>query len=76
MVVSPRYLNRDSDKNFANIVDVGRRINIPCFGGEQEVAFFHEYRAGVDWVFTTTSRSLLFNKLAICHGNYFIVHVH
>ncbi|XP_008783179.2 soluble starch synthase 1, chloroplastic/amyloplastic isoform X2 [Phoenix dactylifera] len=51
MVVSPRYLNGDSDKNFANAVDVGRRIKIPCFGGEQEVTFFHEYRAGVDWVF-------------------------
>ncbi|XP_010915973.1 soluble starch synthase 1, chloroplastic/amyloplastic isoform X2 [Elaeis guineensis] len=51
MVVSPRYLNGDSDKNFAKAVDVGRRIKIPCFGGEQEVAFFHEYRAGVDWVF-------------------------
>ncbi|ONK80542.1 uncharacterized protein A4U43_C01F18980 [Asparagus officinalis] len=51
MVVSPRYLNGVSNKNYDNAVDLGRRININCFGGLQEVAFFHEYRAGVDWVF-------------------------
>ncbi|KAG4130976.1 hypothetical protein ERO13_D09G179600v2 [Gossypium hirsutum] len=52
MVVSPRYLNGTSaDKNFAGAYDVDRHIKVPCFGGEQEVAFFHEYKKGVDWVF-------------------------
>lgn len=50
MVISPRYLNGESDKVFAGANDVGRHINISCFEAEQEVAFFHEYRAGVDWV--------------------------
>ncbi|KAJ0964969.1 hypothetical protein J5N97_026107 [Dioscorea zingiberensis] len=51
MVLSPRYLNRTLDKNYASAKDLGKRIRVSCFGGEQEVAFFHEYRAGVDWVF-------------------------
>ncbi|KAJ4726671.1 Starch synthase, chloroplastic/amyloplastic [Melia azedarach] len=52
MVVSPRYLNGTAaDKNFSNAKNLGSRIKIYCFGGEQEVAFFHEYREGVDWVF-------------------------
>ncbi|GMI96302.1 STARCH SYNTHASE 1, starch synthase 1 [Hibiscus trionum] len=52
MVVSPRYLNGTSaDKNFASAIDLDRRITVHCFGGEQEVAFFHEYKKGVDWVF-------------------------
>lgn len=55
MVVSPRYLTgaSDKDKNFARVVDLGRRIRISCFGGEHEIAYFHEYRAGVDWVLNT-----------------------
>ncbi|XP_019200298.1 PREDICTED: soluble starch synthase 1, chloroplastic/amyloplastic isoform X2 [Ipomoea nil] len=52
MVVSPRYLNGSlSDEKFKNAVDLDVKIKIYCAGGEQEVAFFHEYRAGVDWVF-------------------------
>ncbi|KAG6410050.1 hypothetical protein SASPL_128097 [Salvia splendens] len=52
MVVSPRYLVGGlSDKKFANAVDMERPTKIHCFGGVQEVGFFHEYRAGVDWVF-------------------------
>ncbi|KAL5719118.1 starch synthase [Ranunculus cassubicifolius] len=52
MVVSPRYVNGSpSDKAYAGAVDLDRRIKIPCFGGLQEVSYFHEYRAGVDWVF-------------------------
>ncbi|THU57393.1 hypothetical protein C4D60_Mb03t03060 [Musa balbisiana] len=51
MVVSPRYLNGVSNKNFANAIDTGVRIKVLCFGGEHEVSFYHEYRAGVDWVF-------------------------
>lgn len=51
MVVSPRYLNGTAaDKNFAAVVDTDCQIKIPCFGGLQEVSFFHEYREGVDWV--------------------------
>ncbi|XP_022844494.1 soluble starch synthase 1, chloroplastic/amyloplastic [Olea europaea var. sylvestris] len=52
MVVSPRYLDGGpSDKKFANAVEVDQRSKIYCFGGVHEVTFFHEYRAGVDWVF-------------------------
>nr|WQA41340.1 SS8 [Ambrosia trifida] len=52
MVVSPRYLNGSlSDEKFKNAVDLDLKIKIYWAGGEQEVAFFHEYRAGVDWVF-------------------------
>lgn len=53
MVVSPRYLNGGpSDEKYANTVDLDVRATIHCFGGPQEVAFYHEYRAGVDWVRT------------------------
>ncbi|XP_071929389.1 soluble starch synthase 1, chloroplastic/amyloplastic-like isoform X1 [Coffea arabica] len=52
MVVSPRYLDGGpSDKRFANAVEVGCPTKIYCFGGVQEVSFYHEYRGGVDWVF-------------------------
>ncbi|KAL9253898.1 Soluble starch synthase 1, chloroplastic/amyloplastic-like protein [Drosera capensis] len=52
MVVSPRYLHgTPADKVYAGALDADCRIKVHCFGGEQEVAFFHEYRAGVDWVF-------------------------
>ncbi|KAJ4850800.1 Starch synthase 1, chloroplastic/amyloplastic [Turnera subulata] len=52
MVVSPRYLHGGpADENFAGAVDLDCRIKVFCFGGEQEIAFFHEYREGVDWVF-------------------------
>ncbi|KAG9448233.1 hypothetical protein H6P81_014361 [Aristolochia fimbriata] len=51
MVVSPKYLNGVTDHLFEGLSDLGCRIKVSCFGGEQEVAFFHEYRAGVDWVF-------------------------
>ncbi|XP_074319860.1 starch synthase 1, chloroplastic/amyloplastic isoform X2 [Silene latifolia] len=52
MVVSPRYIHgKAADKVYAGAFDVNCRIKVNCFGGEQEVAFFHEYRAGVDWVF-------------------------
>ncbi|XP_042504074.1 soluble starch synthase 1, chloroplastic/amyloplastic-like [Macadamia integrifolia] len=52
MVVSPRYMHGDtSDKVFDSALDVDCHIKIPCFDGLQEVAFFHEFRAGVDWVF-------------------------
>jgi starch synthase len=50
MVVLPRYLNGQSDKVYANAVDLGKRTKVTCFGAEHEVAFFHEYRENVDWV--------------------------
>lgn len=51
MVVSPRYLNGTSaDENYAGAVDMKCPTNVNCFGGIQEVGFFHEYRKGVDWV--------------------------
>ncbi|GLT48244.1 hypothetical protein SLA2020_218800 [Shorea laevis] len=52
MVVSPRYLNgTHSEKNFSGALNLNQRIMVFCFGAAQEVAFFHEYRDGVDWVF-------------------------
>ncbi|XP_039842531.1 starch synthase 1, chloroplastic/amyloplastic-like isoform X1 [Panicum virgatum] len=51
MVVMPRYLNGTSDKNYANAFYTKKHIRIPCFGGDHEVTFFHEYRDSVDWVF-------------------------
>lgn len=52
MVVSPRYLHGSpADKNFAGASELDCHIKVYCLGGEQEVAFFHEYREGVDWVF-------------------------
>ncbi|XP_047322110.1 soluble starch synthase 1, chloroplastic/amyloplastic [Impatiens glandulifera] len=56
MVVSPRYLHDGpSDKKFSAAVDLNIRTNVFCFGGVQEVGYFHEYRAGVDWVFVDHS---------------------
>nr|AJG44455.1 soluble starch synthase [Lilium davidii var. unicolor] len=55
MVVSPRYLNGVSNKEYANVVDLRCHIKIQCFGGEHDVAYFHEYREGVDWVFVDHS---------------------
>ncbi|CAN6483392.1 unnamed protein product [Victoria cruziana] len=49
MVVTPRYMNGATDKAFSGAFDLDCRINVACFGGVHEVAFFHEYRAGVDW---------------------------
>lgn len=65
MVVSPRYLNGSpSDKRFADALDVDCRIKLQCFGGAHEVSFFHEYRAGVDWVRIVQS----FLMTSICIG--------
>ncbi|KAJ9539587.1 hypothetical protein OSB04_026093 [Centaurea solstitialis] len=52
MVVSPRYLHGGpSDKKFAGATNLNCGTKVHCFGGIQEVDFYHEYRAGVDWVF-------------------------
>lgn len=59
MVVSPRYLTGSAaDKNFASAVDLDSRIKVYCFGGVQEVDFFHEYRNGVDWVWILQASGL------------------
>lgn len=51
MVISPKYLNGSaSDKNFDGAVDTECKVKVSCFGGTQEVQFYHEYKAGVDWV--------------------------
>ncbi|KAL4204766.1 hypothetical protein AMTRI_Chr01g111450 [Amborella trichopoda] len=51
MVVIPRYMNGITDKVYGNALDTKLRIKVSCFGGDHEVAFFHEYKEGVDWVF-------------------------
>ncbi|XP_078431341.1 glycogen/starch synthase, ADP-glucose type [Wolffia australiana] len=71
MVVSPRYLNGVSDANVKRASDVGCKIKIPCFGGEHEVAFYQEYRAGVDWVFVDhLSYQRAGNPYGDIHGTY------
>lgn len=50
MVVSPRYMNGVSDHIYEAAFDDECRVKINCFGALHEVAFFHEYRQGVDWV--------------------------
>ncbi|KAK9122032.1 hypothetical protein Syun_019649 [Stephania yunnanensis] len=51
MVVSPRYLTGNPSEKIRNAVDTQCSAKVSCFGGTQEVTFYHEYRAGVDWVF-------------------------
>lgn len=51
MVISPRYMNGVGDAKFAGAFDAQCRIKIGCFEAEHEVAFFHQYKARVDWVF-------------------------
>ncbi|KAL8143507.1 hypothetical protein V2J09_016539 [Rumex salicifolius] len=52
MVVSPRYMHAtDADNKYSDAFDADCHIKVQCFGGAQEVAFFHEYKDGVDWVF-------------------------
>ena len=52
MVVAPRYLNGTSaDARYAAALDASTRIKVGCYGGSHEVAFFHEFSSGVDWVF-------------------------
>lgn len=51
MVVTPRYIHgTPADDKFAEAVDLEQCIKVSCFGGAQEVGFFHEFREGVDWV--------------------------
>ncbi|XAR52201.1 Starch synthase [Bertholletia excelsa] len=52
MVITPRYLHGGpSDKNFSGASNTACSVKVCCFGGAQEVTFFHEYKSGVDWVF-------------------------
>lgn len=51
MVVAPRYMNGVTDRLYDSAFDCQCRVKISCFDGEHEVAFFHEYRDGVDFVF-------------------------
>jgi len=52
MVVAPRYLNGSAaDARYAGALDANTRIKVGCYGGQHDVAFFHEFSAGVDWVF-------------------------
>jgi starch synthase len=67
MVISPRYVHGTAaDSKFSSAVDLASPINVFCFGGAQEVGFFHEYREGVDWVSTSFSVFFLF-VLDICY---------
>lgn len=66
MVVSPRYLNGTlADENYAVAVDMKCPRNVYCFGGIQEVGFFHEYRKGVDWVRILLPAELLWMYILI-----------
>ncbi|KAG4389638.1 hypothetical protein GLYMA_06G129400v4 [Glycine max] len=52
MVVTPRYIHgTPEDLKFAGAVDLDQSTKVFCFGGAQEIGFYHEYREGVDWVF-------------------------
>lgn len=51
MVVAPRYMDGVTDAMYEGAFDCQCRISVACFGATHEVAFFHEFRAGVDWVF-------------------------
>lgn len=51
MVISPRYIHdTPEDLKYSAAVDLEHCVKLFCFGGVQEVGFFHEYREGVDWV--------------------------
>lgn len=56
MVISPRYIHGTAaDSKYSGAVDLDSGVKVFCFGGVQEVGFFHEYREGVDWVRTSFS---------------------
>lgn len=54
MVIAPRYLSGVNDAKYIAAFDAQCRIKISCFEAEHEVAYFHEFRGGVDWVITET----------------------
>eukprot|EP00270_Netrium_digitus_P018450 TRINITY_DN701_c0_g1_i3.p1 TRINITY_DN701_c0_g1~~TRINITY_DN701_c0_g1_i3.p1 ORF type:complete len:724 (+),score=173.08 TRINITY_DN701_c0_g1_i3:71-2242(+) len=51
MVISPRYMNGVTDHLYKGAFDCQCRIKIGCFDGLHEIAYFHEFREGVDFVF-------------------------
>jgi len=51
MVIAPRYLNGVSDHLYENCAYTYKNIKVWLFGGFVEVALFHEYKDGVDFVF-------------------------
>jgi len=68
MVISPRYIHGTAaDSKFSSAVDLDNTIKVFCFGGAQEVGFYHEYREGVDWVSTSFSLSFFLFVLGICY---------
>lgn len=50
MVVAPRYMDGVNDAKYKGALDCDKRIDCFCFSGAHEVAFFHEFRDGVDFV--------------------------
>lgn len=63
-------MNGVTDHLYKGAFDCDTRIQIGCFGGSHEVAFFHEFKDGVDWVsggYTPASVSF-FTKLPTFTG--------
>lgn len=75
MVISPRYIHGDvKDSKSSAAVDLDSSINVFCFGGAQEVGFFHEYREGVDWVTIIFNPSMHFLLLGCSEPFDFLHH--
>ena len=52
MVIAPRYQNGSkSDALYEGALDTCVKAKVGCFGGEQEVGFFHQIKNEVDYVF-------------------------
>ena len=52
MVIAPRYQNGSkSDVLYDGAFDTCVKSKVGCFGGEQEVGFFHQIKNDVDYVF-------------------------
>ena len=52
MVIAPRYQNGSkSDVLYDGAFDTCVKSKVGCFGGEQEVGFFHQMKNDVDYVF-------------------------
>ena len=52
MVIAPKYQNGSkSDVLYEGAFDTCVKAKLGCFGGEQEVGYFHQMKNGVDYVF-------------------------
>ena len=52
MVIAPRYQNgTKADALYDGALDTCTKAKVGCFGGLQEVGFFHQIKNGVDYVF-------------------------